>query len=117
MKKQINLVLLAFCFFFVCVGGYSIYRISAIQAGYAAARKEYIEIQEEYKTEKPAWDFTVIEEGVSMPGSPVHVNFDALRRSMNGEICAFKTVRFEECRLQMQHTETACRMQKLLAAC
>ena len=58
MKKQINLVLLAFCFFFVCVGGYSIYRISAIQAGYAAARKEYIEIQEEYKTEKPAWDFT-----------------------------------------------------------
>ena len=66
LKKHINLVLLAFCFFFVCVGGYSIYRISAIQAGYAAARKEYIEIQEEYKTEKPAWDFTVIEEGISI---------------------------------------------------
>ena len=89
LKKQINLVLLAFCFFFVCVGGYSIYRISAIQAGYAAARNDYIEIQEEYKTEKPAWDFKVIEEGVSTPGSPVHVNFDALRRSMNGEICAW----------------------------
>lgn len=89
MRKPIYLVLSALCIVSIVVGTYSVYRINLIQADYAAARKDYIEIQEEYKTETPVWDFTVIREGVSVPGSPIHINFDAMKRSMNGEICAW----------------------------
>lgn len=89
MKRAFYLILLSLCLLFIGIGAYSIYRISAIQKGYSAAREDYIKIQEEYKTEKPDWNFTLIQEGVSLDSSPVHVNFDALRQSMNGEICGW----------------------------
>lgn len=89
MRKLLYSLLSVICFISVCIGGYSIYRLYAIQTSYAEARNDYIEIQEEYKTMKPRWDFTVIEEGVSSASSPIRINFDAMKRSMNSEICAW----------------------------
>ena len=89
MRRILWAFLSIICSVSVCVGGYSIYRIYTIQTGYAEARNDYIEIREEYNTAKPKWDFTVVEEGVSSAGSPIQINFDAMRRAMNGEICAW----------------------------
>ena len=56
MRKLLYSLLSVICFISVCIGGYSIYRLYAIQTSYAEARNDYIEIQEEYKTMKPRWD-------------------------------------------------------------
>jgi len=88
MSKKKTAILTAFCIVFICMAGYSIYRVFTIESGYLQGRKDYSEISADYLTvDDPKTN--AVSQRLDGDYSPIHVNFEELREKVNPEICAW----------------------------
>ncbi len=87
------------CIFFLCLGGFSVYKIYGILAGYSEAAHAYDSIRQEYvqhnteeqsgKTDNQDIPAGSSDNTVSKELSPLDVDFDELRSSLNPEVIAW----------------------------
>lgn len=93
MNTRTRIILAAVCILLFCIACYSGYQVFTIFAGYNHARLAYSDIRQDYVQydddpglQKPD---NKRDNPVTTESSPLKVDFDDLKRSLNPEICAW----------------------------
>jgi len=93
LKKHIRFILAAVCVLLLCIAGCSGYYVYSILSGYEKARSAYTDIRQEYVSYADSTDSLGSNNKgdvlASAESSPLKVDFDNLKESVNPEICAW----------------------------